>query len=386
VPDLGFDGRVPVAFGTGRAARIADDVARLAGRRTHVLLVADAGLKPLGVVDRMAEALREGNHHVVAYDAIAGEPKEAQVGAALALGRRESADCVIALGGGSALDAAKMIALFMREDGTDITPYRLAAKPLPTGGVPVICLPTTAGTGSEMTPISILSAPDGTKYWYWSESLYAQLAVLDPELTVGLPPRFTAMTGMDAMVHAIEAATNRNASPESKAPAHEAIRLVAANLPRAVRSPSDLDARGAMLRAAALAGVAIDKAGTALAHNIGHALGSLAPVPHGLAVTLAMAATAEWVAEANRQAFAEVAEAMGEESAEAVPAAFRRLATDVGLSLDTHAAAPGLTGAALAERMAAPENASMRKSTMRKVKDEDLLPLAEMTLALGARD
>ena len=378
-----FDGRVPVVFGVGRTSGIADDVTRLAGKRAHVLVVADAGLKPLGLIDRVLDALHVGNHHAVAYDAIAGEPKETQVEAAIALGRKEAADCVVALGGGSALDAAKMVARFMRREGARITDHRLAAKELPTGGVPVVCIPTTAGTGSEMTPISVLSADDGTKFWYWGEPLYADLALLDPELSVGLPPRFTAMTGMDAIVHAIEAATNANASAESEKPALRAIRLAAENLPRAVSTPGDLEARGRMLEAAALAGVAIDKAGTALAHNIGHALGSLAPVPHGLAVTLAMAATAEWVLEGNREAFARVAEAMGEgANADAVPAAFRRLATESGLSLDASAAAPGLTAEALAARMAAPENASMRKSTKRTVADADLLALARMTLAL----
>ena len=143
-------------------------------------------------------------------------------------------------------------------------------------------------------------------------------------------------------------------------------------------------ARAGMLDAAALGGLAIHKAGTALAHNIGHALGSLAPVPHGLAVTLAMAATAEWVVEGSRDGFGRVAEAMGlGADPDAVPDAFRRLAGDVGLALDTAAAAPGLTAETLAARMAAAENASMRKSTKRQVRDEDLLPLAQVTLALG---
>ena len=165
---------------------------------------------------------------------------------------------------------------------------------------------------------------------------------------------------------------------------YAAIRLVVKHLPKAVREPKNIAARAGMLDAAALGGLAIHKAGTALAHNIGHALGSLAPVPHGLAVTLAMAATAEWVVEGNREGFARVAEAMGEGAdADTVPGAFRRLARDVGLDLDTSAAAPGLTAETLAAAMAAPENASMRKSTKRFVADEDLLPLAEMTLALG---
>lgn len=380
--DIGLGGRVTAVFGAGRVAGIAEDVTACAGRGAGVLLVADAGLGPHGLIDRVGDALRAGGHRVVVYDAIAGEPKEAQVEAALGLGRRESVHAVVALGGGSALDAAKMVALLMREERASVSAYRLAGMPLPAGGVPVVCVPTTAGTGSEMTAISVLSAGDGTKYWYWGEPLYARFAILDPEVTVGLPARFTAMTGMDALVHAIEAATNRHAGPESEAAAHRAIRLVVENLPRAVAAPHDLTARGAMLQAAALAGVAIDRAGTALAHTIGHALGSLAPVPHGLAVTLAMAATLDWVVAGNRAAFARVAGAMGVGGAEAVPAAFRRLAGAAGLTLDTQAVAPAVDAASLAARMAAPENAVMRRSTMREVADADLLPLAQLTLAL----
>ena len=217
-----------------------------------------------------------------------------------------------------------------------VSDFRLAAKPLPEKTVPIVCVPTTAGTGSEMTGISVVSDAAKTKFWFWGTPLEADLALLDPELTVGLPPKFTAMTGMDALVHAIEAATNRNAAPESDVAAYQAIRLVVKHLPTAVREPKNIEARAGMLDAAALGGLAIHKAGTALAHNIGHALGILAPVPHGLAVTLAMAATAEWVVEGNREAFARVAEAMGEGAdADAVPGAFRRLATDVGLDLDT---------------------------------------------------
>ena len=239
------------------------------------------------------------------------------------------------LGGGSALDAGKLAAVLLGSE-EPVAAFRLAAKPLPEKSVPIICVPTTAGTGSEMTGISVISDAGHVKYWFWGKPLEADLALLDPELTVGLPARFTAMTGMDALVHAIEAATNRHAGPESDVAALAAIRLVVAHLPNAVREPQNLSARAGMLDAAALGGLAIHKAGTALAHNIGHALGSLAPVPHGLAVTLAMAATAEWVVEGNREGFARVAEAMGlGADADAVPGAFRRLASDVGLDLDT---------------------------------------------------
>ncbi len=371
--------------GAGSLASLGKEVAALSGDGASVLLVADSGLKAFGIVERVAEELLRSRLLVATYADIAGEPKEAQVEAARTLGRLAETKAVVCLGGGSALDAGKLAAAMLSTDAP-VSAFRLAAEPLPEKSVSIICVPTTAGTGSEMTGISVISDASKTKFWFWGAPLEADLALLDPELTVGLPARFTAMTGMDALVHAIEAATNRHAAPESDVAAYRAIRLVMENLPTAVREPEDLEARGKMLEAAALGGLAIHKAGTALAHNIGHALGSLAPVPHGYAVTLAMAATAVWVVEGNREAFARVAEAMGEGvDADAVPRAFRRLASDIGLDLDASAAAPGLDAAALAAAMAAPENAVMRKSTKRVVADEDLLPLAEMTLAVGRR-
>lgn len=379
--DVPFGPRVVSA--PGALAGLGDELRGLAGAGATVLLVADSGLKPHGIIDRAAAALQGAGLSVATYADIAGEPKEAQVEAARRLGRSAKAGAVVCLGGGSALDAGKLAAVMLATEAP-VERFRLAAEPLPERAVPLVCVPTTAGTGSEMTGISVISDAAKTKFWFWGAPLEADLALLDPELTLRLPPAFTAMTGMDALVHAIEAATNRHAGPESDVAAYAAIRLVVKHLKTAVREPENIAARAGMLDAAALGGLAIHKAGTALAHNIGHALGSLAPVPHGLAVTLAMAATAEWVVEGSREAFTRVAEAMGDGSdPDAVPAAFRGLATAAGLSLDTAAVAPGLTAKALATAMAAPENAAMRKSTKRFVADDDLMALAEMTVGLG---
>ncbi len=287
--------------GAGSLDRLGDEVAALVGKGVPILLVADSGLKPFGIVERAARTLKQAGLRVATYADIAGEPRELQVEAARQLGKLADIKGIVCLGGGSALDAGKLAAALFGSDAP-VSAFRLAAEPMPERSVAIVCVPTTAGTGSEMTGISVISDAAKTKFWFWGAPLEADLAILDPELTVGLPQNFTAMTGMDALVHAIEAATNRHATPESDVAAYQAIRLVVENLPVAVREPTNVDARGRMLEAAALGGLAIRKAGTALAHNIGHALGSLAPVPHGLAVTLAMAATAEWVVEGNREA------------------------------------------------------------------------------------
>ncbi|MYZ48043.1 iron-containing alcohol dehydrogenase [Propylenella binzhouense] len=377
---IGYGPRIE--SGAGAAGRIGT---LLEGERgaCRVLLVGDRALAELGLVAPVLSALEQAGHAVVLFIEIAGEPAETVVEAARRLGRAEGCDAVVCLGGGSALDAGKLAAALLGSE-RPVSAFRLAAEPLPERTVPLVCVPTTAGTGSEMTGISVVSDGRKVKFWYWGAPLQADCAVLDPDLTVGLPPAVTATTGMDALVHAIEAATNRHAGGEGDVAAYRAIRLASANLRNAVREPRNIAARTAMLEAAGLGGLAIQKAGTALAHNIGHALGSISAVPHGLAVAAAMAATIDWVVAGNRPAFASVAEAMGEgRDPDRVPAAFRGICEDIGIPEMARRALAGLSAAELAAHMAAPENATMRKSTARPVTDADLLSLAEATLAYG---
>jgi alcohol dehydrogenase class IV len=198
-------------------------------------------------------------------------------------------------------------------------------------------------------------------------------------LAVGLPPHLTAATGLDAIVHAIEASTNRSANPAVDHYALAAIRLAKKNLPRAVSHGDDLDARGAMLLAACYAGVAIDNAGTALAHCAGHALGSLGRIHHGRAVALSMAATFPWIMKGKEERFAGVADAFGVTLPD-LPAAFADFVR--ALPIDPLPADdPRLTVAGLAAQMAAPENQAMRLSTARIVGDGDLSEIAELVLS-----
>ena len=374
------DAQGVVAAGAGRARALGPDVTALAGPEASVLIVTDARLAELGLADGVRDGIEAGGHSVALFSGITGEPKESAVEQAIDMAR--SAGAVVALGGGSALDAGKVVASFALH-GRPLAPHRLAATDLPGTGVPAICVPTTAGTGSEATSTSVLSGEDGTKYWFWGEALKAARIVLDPELSVGLPPRLTAMTGLDALVHAIEAATCTRATPEATAQALEATRLIVANLAPAVREPGNLAARGAMLEGALLAGRAIDGAGTALAHNVGHALGSLAPVPHGHAVALAMAATLDWVIDGEPTAFDNVAQAMGAGDASDLPAAFDRFIAETGFDPALPPGCEHLTPSAVAERMAAPENAPMLKATRRVAGPADLETLAARTLTRG---
>ena len=260
--------------------------------------------------------------------------------------------------------------------------YALCAAPLPAGELPKICVPTTAGTGSETTRVSVITGPDGSKQWFWGDALKAERVVLDPALTVGLPAHLTAATGIDALVHAIEACTNRNANPANDVYAHAAIRLAVGSLERAVARPGDLHARAAMQLAAAFAGVAIDNAGTAIGHNIGHALGSLRPIHHGRAVGCAMLATLRWNVEGDHGPFAAVATAMGEPAeASRVPAAFERLMRATGVAISLAQEFEGVTPAQLASQMRRPENEAMLRSNRRPVTDADIDAFAAAVLS-----
>jgi len=183
-------------------------------------------------------------------------------------------------------------------------------------------------------------------------------------------------------VHAIEAATNANANPANNLYCHEAIRLVVKHLRNAVEQPSDVEARGGVQWAATLAGIAIDNCGTAIAHNIGHALASLRPIHHGRVVGLALRATLPWNIENDDGCYAAVAAAMGESAnATKLPGAFDRLVRDVGLKVSLSGEGhDGITAEQLAAQMARPENSAMRRSNRRPVADSDLLHFANLML------
>ena len=365
-----------IRFGAGRVADIVPLAEARGGSGATVLMVADPALKALGITGLAVDVLARAGFEAHVYDGFNGEPGEGDIDAAAALARRHGARVVIGLGGGSALDTAKLAAC-CAVSGLAASAYALCATPLPKNRLPIIAVPTTAGTGSEVTRVSVYADANKVKVWAWGEELKPDVAILDPELTVAVPPAVTGGTGLDALVHAIEAATNKQANPGNDLYCLKAISLIAANLERAVTHPDDIAARGAMLLASCYGGIGIDNCGTALAHNISHAVANLAPIAHGRATGLAMRATIDWVAEGNRAGFARVAAAMG---AEDPLAAYDRLVRASGVDQATNL--PGVTPAALAQQMAAPANAPMRKSTLRYPAADDLLILAERFLNL----
>lgn len=369
-----------IIFGNGRLAELPGRVTSLAGKHAAVMIIADPAMTALGVAPRLVKLLAAAGHAATLYDGFKGEPKYGDIDRGAALARAARAKAVIGLGGGTALDTAKLVAS-CAVSGAEAQAYQFCETALPAGPLPLIAVPTTAGTGAEVTRTSIFTNKQGEKVWAWGTELKPVLALLDPELTAGVPAAVTAATGLDALVHAIEACTNRNRHAANDIYCHQAITLISGALERAVTAPGDLEARGALLLGSCYAGIGIDNCGTALAHNISHAMAELAPVPHGRATGLAMLATIGWVKDGNPAAFAKVAQAMGDERD--VAPAFEDLVRRSRIKVDF--AGDGLDlkrPELLAERMASPAHAPMRKNTVRDVSDGDLLSLAKCVYAL----
>ncbi|MBM3531425.1 MAG: iron-containing alcohol dehydrogenase [Alphaproteobacteria bacterium] len=369
-----------IAVGADRVDKIGADLAALKEAPKRVLLVIDRMLSHGGVGKRVREALATTRHETALWDGLAGKPTGAQIDTAAALARTHTAEAVIGVGGGSALDVAKLVAAIA--GATDsVERYAFCANPLPTIPLPVICVPTTAGTGSETTHTAVFANAAGKKAWAWGPELAARKAVLDASLTTSLPAPLTAATGIDALIHAVESCTNANRFEANDVIAHAAIRLIARHLPAAVREPQNLEAREGMLVASCYAGIAINNTGTAIAHNIAHALGSIGKVHHGRAAGLGLRASLPWSLSASERAFADVAEAMGgPRDAGALPGLVDRLIRAVGLKVALADELPGVTPERLAAEMALPENEAMRKSSARPSTERDLHDLARAVL------
>jgi len=376
-----------VAFGLDRVEKLAGDANGLVGEGAPVLLISDPGIAALG--DRAEGILKAGGHRIARFQDIRSDPLSRQIDAAAEAARKHGAKLVIGLGGGSALDVAKMAAA-IAPSSQPAEHYALAVNPLPASSLRKICIPTTSGTGSETTKVSVFTNAKGEKVWAWGSNLSADLALLDPRLTVGLPAHLTAATGIDALVHAIEACTIRRANPMNDAVCLQAIRMIVEHLPRAVSTPDDLDARGYVQIAASAAGIAIDNSGTGIAHALGHALGALGHVHHGRAVGLALRAALAWNAEAAPTRHAGVATALG------VPSEGRKQAdvlAELAPRFDSFVRSTGLAVSLakdglgkkdcerLAALMMAPENRAMRDSNCRPITAADALMLSQAVLS-----
>jgi len=304
-----FTGAKKIVFGNGSFAGLAEHLAELKVRRPLVVL--DGNLAGTGFGERLSGLLDKAKIGFVLYDKAVPEPpiELADEGAKLAI--RKKCDGVVGIGGGSAMDLAKAIAVLAANKGK--AEDYLGLNKVPGPGLPKIMVPTTAGTGSEVTFTAVfirkkLKKKEGMNSPY----LYPELALLDPELTLTLPPHPTAATGIDALCHAIESYTSINASPMSELLSLEAIRLISDNLRTAVHDGTNLEAREAMLLGSLYAGLGLANAGVTAVHSLSYPLGGKYGISHGLANTIMLPRVMAFNLPGAQEKFVDIAEIMGE--------------------------------------------------------------------------
>ncbi|MFN7026708.1 MAG: iron-containing alcohol dehydrogenase [Pseudorhizobium sp.] len=281
-----FDTTAKIVFRAGATADIGAIMGGRLGRR--ILFVTDTSIRRLKLCQPCLDALSDNGSTVVVFDAVEPDPSLATVLQAVEAGRQASVTGVVGFGGGSSLDVAKVAALLLgsRQDIDNAWGVGNAVGPR----LPLVLVPTTAGTGSEVTPISIITIEGTEKRGISSPVILPDAAILDPDLTLGLPPHITAATGIDAMVHAIEAyaSTNANNNLLSQMLARQALQLLGRNLEKAVFEGSNRAARGAMLLGSMLAGQAFANSPVAAVHALAYPIGARFHVPHGLSNVLVL--------------------------------------------------------------------------------------------------
>lgn len=337
-----------IRFGPGSRALLPDALAELGLRRP--LVVTDRGLAALPLSAAVVGLAGERGAAVASYSGVAGNPSLSQVLLGAEAYRAHGADGIVALGGGAAVDVAKAIGVVVSHPGSlfDYEDEVPGARPVTDAVPPIIAIPTTAGTGSEVGRSAVISDDDThVKRIVFSPHLLPRIVLADPEVTVDLPPALTAATGMDAVTHNVEAFLAPAFHPICDGIALEGLHLAWAALPVAVERPTDIDARGAMLMSSMMGAIAFQK-GLGVVHSCAHALGTVADLHHGLAngvmidhaLRLNTAATAK---------FARLAQAMGldDERPDAVLDALAALKVRIGL--------PAGLGSAAVDREVLPE-------------------------------
>jgi alcohol dehydrogenase len=325
-----------IEFGAGISGRVPERVEECGGGR--VLLVADPGVLAAGVVDKVTDALENASMPYVLFSDIEPEPEARSIVDGVELARSEGCDAVVGIGGGSALDSAKSIAVMLENEG-HIRDYA-GQNLVPNPGVPMIGLPTTAGTGSEVTIWSVISEKEEkVKYGVGSPYMTATIAMCDPELTLTLPPHITASTGIDALAHALESYVNKTTQPISEALSIRAMELIAKSLRTAVVAGENLEARSDMLLASLSAALAFNPTRLGLAHALVMPIGANYKIPHSVGVAILLPEVMRYNLIGNLQKFAKIAHIFGEntgglslrDAAERSVKAISKLCEDVGI-------------------------------------------------------
>jgi len=305
ISPFAFNTTPSVVFEPGSSKRLGAIAGPRLGER--VLLITDPGLRKLGLCDPGIASLEKEGIAVTVFDKVEADPSRATLMKAIETGRAARVTGVVGFGGGSSLDVSKLAALLCgsNEDLDEAWGVGNAKGPR----LPLVLVPTTAGTGSEVTPVSIITVGEEEKRGVSSAVILPDIAILDAELTLGLPPAITAATGIDAMVHAIEAYASKSANnnPLSRMLARQALRLLGANIETAVSNGDDVAARGAMLLGSMLAGQAFANSPVAAVHALAYPIGGTFHVPHGLSNALVLPHVLRFNAPDATHLYAEIA-------------------------------------------------------------------------------
>jgi alcohol dehydrogenase class IV len=327
-----------IVMGPGSINNVAEEVKRLGAKK--VAIVTDKGLIDAGIVEQVEDLLSAASISTIRFDAVEPDPPFETATEAANQIKSANVEAVLGIGGGSPLDIAKVASLLVTND-RDVSSY-FGIDLVPNPGLKMIAVPTTAGTGSEVTPIAILSDHhEKLKKGIVTPYLFPAVAILDPELTIGLPPHVTAATGMDALIHAVESYTSRNSYSLSDLLAEESMRLIGENLRTAFSDGLNLEARANMLEGSLLAGIAFANAGVTAVHAFAYPIGAEFHIPHGVANSIMLASVMEFNMMGNLPKFGVIAELLGEnteglsqrEAALCAVEALRTLAEDVKIPM-----------------------------------------------------
>ena len=304
--DMFVAGRI--RFGCGAVSEVGEVAKKTGGKRA--LLVTDAVLAEMKIAERIEKLLKDAGIQTWVFSDVEPEPSVETTDAAAELAREKGCDLVVGLGGGSSMDVAKAVSILVTNDGSAARYQGLGL--VEKAGVPRIMIPTTAGTGSEVTFTSVLiRKSDGFKGGINDEKLFPDYSILDPELTVTMPPRVTAATGMDALIHALEAYVGRQASPFSDMFAEEALVRIGRWIRVAVKNGRDIKARSEMMLAALYGGIALANAGVGACHALSYPLGAVYGVGHGVGNALLIPYVARYNCQAAPERYADAAELLG---------------------------------------------------------------------------
>ncbi|MPM56723.1 1,3-propanediol dehydrogenase [bioreactor metagenome] len=254
---------------------------------TRPLIITDPGVTKAGLVQQVIDTFADSDIKVAAlYDQVPPDSSSKVVNEIVQLYNANQCDSLVAVGGGSVIDTTKGVNIVITEGSDDLMKFA-GAEMLKKPTRPFIVIPTTSGTGSEVTCVAVISDPDrGIKMSFTSNTLYPRVAILDPRMTLTLPPHITAATGMDALTHAVEAYISLQKNPMSDSYSWKAIQIIRANLVNVVKNGSDKEGRLALANASTMAGIAFSNAMVGVVHNLGHATGGVCHVPHGVAMNI----------------------------------------------------------------------------------------------------